>query len=220
MYICNYCKRNYKEKFEICPACGGKSFSEKAYFGEIILKTPPEGGYTVSNKTFKTKLKHIKVVTLIGVISSIAFCLFLAPFLLGTIIFSWASIQEHQFFFDIDLLLFIIPSLIPIIIIIITIIYNIHSKKKIKKDKERIKYLANHGILVKCLPFELVSDGSHFMGNPLYFFIKVSYENANGVKIPLLSDKKYDDKEIKSETVDLLIDPNNYSNYYIDFEIY
>lgn len=220
MYICNYCKRNFKEKFEICPACGGKSFSEKAYLGEVIIKTPPEGGYTVSNKTFKTRLKHIKNVTLVWIIISIVFCVFLAPFVLSTIIFSLFSIQENQSFFNLDVAFLIIPSLIPIALFASAIIYNIRSKQKIKQDKEKIKYLANHGILVKCLPYELVSDGSHIMGNPLYFFIKVTYENSNGVKIPLLSEKKYDAKEEKKDTVDLLIDPNNYSNYYIDYEIY
>ena len=217
MYICNYCKRNFKEKHEICPGCGGKTFHEKAYLGEIIIKTPPEGGYTVSNKTFKTKRKHVRNVTLIWIIIAAIVTVFLAP--MG-LLYTFFSILSHEFVFDIDMLFLSIPSLIPIIIVIGAIIYNIRAKKKIKKEKEKIKYLANNGYLVKNLPYELVGDGSYFYGKPIHLLIKVTYENANGVKIPLLSDIKYDAMEGNKKTVDLLIDPNNYSNYYIDYEIY
>ena len=27
MYICNYCKRNFKNKYEVCPNCAGKTLS-------------------------------------------------------------------------------------------------------------------------------------------------------------------------------------------------
>ena len=36
----------------------------------------------------------------------------------------------------------------------------------------------------------------------------------------IISKEKYTEKEKKDETVDLLIDPDDYSNYFIDFEIY
>ena len=51
--------------------------------------------------------------------------------------------------------------------------------------------------------------------------MKVTYENANGVKIPLVSDIKYSSSDVPNkDTVDLLIDPNDYSKFYIDYEIY
>ena len=70
------------------------------------------------------------------------------------------------------------------------------------------------------MPYELVSSGAIINGQPIYC-IQVEYENASGQKIPLKSESKYDNKiSNKNGTADLLIDPNDYSNYFIDIEIY
>ena len=134
MYVCNYCKRNFKNKFEICPNCSGKSFSEKANFGELVIKTPPEGGYTVSNKTFKTRIKHIKKVTWIWIAILIVYCILASPFLFFGLALGFTSVQEHKFLFDPSLYIIIIPDIIiPMIIILVIIIYNVSSRKK-RKD--------------------------------------------------------------------------------------
>ena len=54
---------------------------------------------------------------------------------------------------------------------------------------------------------------------PVYC-IKVLYDN-NGTEVPFVSNPKYSGKlgDIDG-TADLLVDPNDFSNYYIDFEIY
>lgn len=51
--------------------------------------------------------------------------------------------------------------------------------------------------------------------------MQVEYENASGQIIPLKSEAKYNNVlSDKDGTVDLLIDPNDYSNFFIDIEIY
>lgn len=79
-----------------------------------------------------------------------------------------------------------------------------------KNQIERIKNLARKGWLVKNMPYT-VKDGR----------IKVVFKNSNGVDIPLLSALEYDIKmsRERDKTVDLLIDPNDYSNYFIDYKI-
>ena len=47
MYECDYCGRKLKNHYEVCPGCGSNKFTQKAYMGEIVIKTPPEGGYTI-----------------------------------------------------------------------------------------------------------------------------------------------------------------------------
>lgn len=47
------------------------------------------------------------------------------------------------------------------------------------------------------------------------------YELDNGTKIPLTSEGKYDGRLSREDgTVDLLINPTDHTNYFIDFEIY
>ena len=70
------------------------------------------------------------------------------------------------------------------------------------------------------MPYQLVSSGTVINGKPIYC-MQVEYENASGEKIPLQSEAKYNNKlSDKDGTADLLIDPDDYSNYYIDVEIY
>ena len=206
MYICNYCKKKIEKKVEIYPNCGGSSFSESAYLGETIIRKPPNGSYIVNDEIFKSRLKHIKRSTFMGIVISIAITIFFAPFILIAILIFSTPIQKDTS----TLILTTIPFMIDIGIIIIIIIYNISARRKLKKEKETVKYLTKNGILVKELPFEIISSDSQNLT------IKITYQNANGVKIPLTSDVK----KMKQETVDLLIDPNDYSNYFIDFEIY
>jgi len=221
MYVCNYCKRILKDKYEICPNCGGKAFTEKAYLGETVIKTPPVGGYTINMQNFNEKLKSAKKIKYIGIIIALVLCCFMWPFLLISSIVTIASIQENTVSFDVDYLLFFIPTLIPIIILIIFIVIGNKSQKKVRDDIKKVKELAKNGILVKGISYELISDGSSINGKPWHYLIKVTYQNANGVKIPLISDVTYNKANFNNKpTVDLLIDPNDYSNFYIDYEIY
>jgi len=93
-------------------------------------------------------------------------------------------------------------------------------KKKAQENILRVKKLAMEGFLVKNMPYKLVSSGT-VINNQLIYCIQVEYENPSGQKISLQSEPRYNNKlSDKNGTVDLLIDPNDYSNYYIDLEIY
>ncbi|MFI3307284.1 MAG: hypothetical protein R3Y21_01830 [Mycoplasmatota bacterium] len=110
----------------------------------------------------------------------------------------------------IDLLLFILTFAF----LYVSITHIIKTNKKIKK----VKYLANHGKLVKGLKYELIFTGQTVNEQKIYCIL-INYE-INGDVISLKGDPRYDFKSRDSdELVDLLIDPNDPTNYYIDFEI-
>ena len=109
----------------------------------------------------------------------------------------------------------------PFLIGLIIVIFAFKKKKGIKKEIARINKLSKSGILVKAMPYELANTGVMVMGK-YYKCIKVNYKNSAGVEIPLYSETKYNADIISKtdDSVDLLIDPDDYSNYFIDFEIY
>ena len=205
MYVCNYCKRNFKEKFETCRACGSTSFSNKAYFGEVIIKTPPEGGYRININNYQKAISNANIFLIIGIVVLVASLLFELPFIL------------IGFSMPVLMLAFLIPILIGPIIMIASI----KSKNKNKKAMNKALKLSKTGILVKNMPYEAINTGTMVAGK-YYKCIKVNYKNSAGVSIPLYSETKFDMDNImmKDHTVDLLIDPDDYSNYFIDFEIY
>jgi len=47
MYICKYCLRNLKKRYETCPGCGASQFEEVKDFREKVIKNPPLGGYKI-----------------------------------------------------------------------------------------------------------------------------------------------------------------------------
>lgn len=91
--------------------------------------------------------------------------------------------------------------------------------RKANSDLERVMVLSQRGILIKNIPYEIVLSNVYINGNPICC-LKIIYKSATGTEIPLISDQKfngiYPDKD---GTCDLLIDSNDYSNYFIDFEI-
>ena len=219
MYICKYCSRHYKEKYEVCPNCGGKSFRETAYLGGEVIYTPPREGYTINYKNFEKKLKSVKNIKYIGLAIALVFISFSLPFVLLSLIFS--DTESQSIMLDFKFLFFLDDFLIALTIFIISFVISKKKERKVKEDIEKVKKLSKFGILVKGIPFELISDGSMILGKPYRFYIKVTYENASGVKIPLVSSLTYNTSNIQDKkTVDLLIDPNDYSNFYIDYEIY
>ena len=106
-------------------------------------------------------------------------------------------------------------SILGLIIIVSGAIYKKNSKKNIK----RVKKLSEKGLLVKGLEYEVINTGTMIMGK-YYKCLKIVYKNSAGVEIPLYSETKYDIDKKKYKTVDLLIDKDDYSNYFIDYEIY
>ena len=142
--------------------------------------------------------------------------LFVLPFLLGGIL-----VGQEDIIFGLTFSITSLAVTIPFVIIsIIFISISKSMKKKAQENILRVKKLAMEGFLVKNMPYKLVSSGTIINNQPIYC-IQVEYENPSGQKISLQSEPRYNNKlSDKNGTVDLLIDPNDYSNYYIDLEIY
>ena len=190
MHICNYCKRVLKEDYEKCPGCGNTDFSNKAFLGEVVIDTPPKDGYKINIDNYKKAIKNARIVILSGILFLIIFDIICFPFIFFT-------------------------TLIGIGIIYVGHIYKKNSIENIK----RVEKLCKKGLLVKGLKYKLVNTGTMFMGK-YYKCFMVNYKNSAGVEIPLYSETKFDVDKKKNKTVDLLIDPDDYSNYFIDYEIY
>lgn len=105
--------------------------------------------------------------------------------------------------------------IIPVIFIVVGVSQIRKSINKTKVAKE----LAKTGVLVKGLPYELVNSNVSVNNVPLKC-MRVAYKFPDGIT-----------RDIRSEALkgrilsdadgccDLLYDPNNYDNYFIDFEI-
>ena len=216
MLVCNYCGRNFKNEYNTCPGCGSTIFNRVSDFGEKVIKKPPEGGYVINVDNFEKSKKMANIVKWIGWGLLIFMITFDLPFLLGGILAG----QEDLLFgltFSITSLVVTIPF---VIISIVLISISKSMKKKAQENILRVKKLAKEGVLVKNMPYKLVSSGTEINNQPIYC-IQVEYENSSGQKIPLNSEPRYNNKlSNKNGTVDLLIDPDDYSNYYIDLEIY
>ena len=216
MQICNYCGRNLKKEYDTCPGCGSTSFKKTNDFGEKVIKTPPKGGYVISTNNYQKSDNIGKIVICVSLIFLVFSVLFDIPFILGGLLAG-----QDDVLFGLTFSLTSLATTIPFIIIsVVAIIIGKNIRKKAKNNIKRVQKLAKEGILVKNMPYELVSSGTVINGQTVYC-IKVEYENASNQKIPLTSEAKYDNKIAnKNGTADLLIDPNDYSNYFIDIEIY
>ncbi len=209
MYICNYCNRVLKQEYEKCPGCGGSSFKTKAFLGETIIKEPPKGGYKINVENYQKSVKSTRITMIIGIVLTMIPAVFELPFLVITLLSGDPA----------PLLVSALSTGTFMLIGIIIMVVGIKNKKKLKKEMNRATKLAKHGMLVKGMPYKEVNTGTMVMGK-YYKCIEVKFTNSAGVEIPLYSETKYDADIKNPETVDLLIDPNDYSNYFIDYEIY
>ena len=138
------------------------------------------------------------------------------PFLLGGFL-----VGKEDIMFGLTFSITSLAVSIPFFIVsIIFISISKSMKRKAQENIFRVKKLAKEGFLVKNMPYKLVPSGTVINGQQVCC-IQVEYENSFGQKIPLKSEPKYNNRlNDKNGTVDLLIDPNDYSNYYIDLEIF
>lgn len=205
MFKCNYCGRIFKKSFEECPGCGAASFKKIMEIDNLVIDKPPEGGYKLDLSNFNKQQLIYFFCILIGIMIILVT---LAP------AFQAPNIVDAITIFLSDSLLF---TIIGIILISVMLYLNKGIKQKVKKI-EKLKY---KGILIKNMKFDKIQQGNNpFTKKPIYA-IRVVYKNANGIEMPLISENKYN-KNItkKNKTVDLLIDLDDFNNYYIDFEIY
>ncbi len=101
------------------------------------------------------------------------------------------------------------------IFFIVGIVIFIKNRKVIKKAK----YLSTNGKLIKGIPYRLEDTGVSSEGEQIKRFV-IDYTPPNNPTIHLTWDPTDDYKIADSHgLVDLLINPNDLNNYYIDFEI-
>ena len=113
-------------------------------------------------------------------------------------------------------IIFIILGILVLLLFMLLLIFRM--LKLIKKIKI-IEELNTKGKLVKGLPYSLENTGEVIMNHSIQRLV-VNYKLPDGRLITLYSDSRYDKKEPSPNgKVDLVIDPENYNNYFIDYEI-
>ncbi len=85
--------------------------------------------------------------------------------------------------------------------------------------KNRFKSLSTKGKLIKGLPYTVKTTNSYLNGHQGEKII-VTYTTPSGETKEFVGKTRYDLDNIENtDVVDLLVDPDNYNNYYIDFDI-
>ena len=217
MYICEYCGRYLKKKYDKCPACGSTSFKKVQSIGEVVIKEPPKDGYKVNLQNFKYGRKAHRPATFVGlwvVVFGLAFC--------GTFAYVGLTMTKEEPHWA--GYIFIGFAIIAFIGILSMAFAFFGSSKEIisgsNKDINKVKYLAHHGMLIKNLKYKIKSDGIA-QGDKTVYRIQVIYEIEKDKTKCFESEPKYLTALGRDDgTVDLLVDPNDYSNYFLDFEIY
>jgi len=216
MYICNYCGRYLKKEYEKCPGCGSKSFKQVQNYEEMIIKTPPQNGYKINYSNYK----HGKKSHWDWLISGLIVLVILIP----TVFIILNNFFDKSIFTTkIDYVFLFVFTGAIIIFGFIEVKKYFDESKRIRspydKNIARIKKLSKTGMLIKNLKYE-VKLVSEIAGKSVYV-IQVRYEFEKGNPILFESEPKYLTALGRDDgTVDLLVDPDDYSNYFIDFEIY
>lgn len=208
MQVCNYCGRMLKKEYDKCPGCGSDSFKKMNRTGQIVIDTPPAGGYHIDASYLEVNLKKYETYKTVGII-----------FLIITVICEIAvfgySLGEEEFWWSFvfsSLLVLMLPFTIGITLLSVGVGEQTRSRKKYN----RLIKLKTTGILVKNMKYELQQTSTID-----FYQLKVFYENKEGKITPIISDLKHlENVDHLSQTVDMLYDPDDFSNRYFDFEIY
>ncbi len=215
MYRCKYCNRHLKKKYDKCPACGSNSFEKINNIGQYVIKTPPKDGYKVNIENYKIEKKPGKIILLIGI-----FILFYILGFSSTFIF-FSSDEE----LDIFNIVFVLFGLIFLIVGFKTF-YDFYKESKkitnpVNRNIKKAKELSKNGILIKNLNYKIKPVDKRIKGPLTVYKIQVLYEVEKGKTKCFESEPKYLTALGRDDViVDLLLDPNDYNNYFIDFEIY
>ena len=101
----------------------------------------------------------------------------------------------------------------------ISIFAGLSGMRNVNKKIKKYEYLAKNGKLIKGLQYRMTPTGSRVNDRDVMKII-VDYELPSGSWVQLESDGRFDFKMSDSDgLVDLLIDPFDSNNYYIDFNI-
>ena len=203
MRICKYCGRNFRSTVESCPSCGSNSFSDHPKRGEYAISIPPEKGYDI--RTTYYQVSFLTSIILI-VLSS-----FVAYWTLRNIVL---EMFINGFMAGIDFLFTQPMVALMILVPLLLVVYGIGQARMALNKIEQLKVLSKNGVLIKHLPYKVDMVGSNS------YILTMEYETPQGEIITLKSEPKPDtlihDADGKA---DLLIDPNDYDNFYIEVDI-
>ncbi len=203
MRICKYCGRNFRSTVESCPGCGSNSFSDHPKRGEYAIPIPPEKGYNIRDTYYQ--------ITIVTSVILIVLSAFVVYYTLRHIVI---GMFKDGFKAGIDFLFEEPMAALMIVVPLLLILYGIHQLKKSIHKIEQLKVLSTNGVLVKHLPYKVDMVGSNS------YILTLEYETPQGEVITLKSEPKPDafihDADGKA---DLLIDPNDYDNFYIEVDI-
>ena len=207
MYICTNCKRYFKSDCYTCAKCGSSQLEKVSDLAKGEFDTPPDGGYIVNLKDYDYEIENGTVTLIVG-------CFFVAC----AVNDYFASRPNFSTLVIILLLFFIIFAAW-------CIITGASTRIKANKSKRKVEALSKNGLLIKGLPYQIELVERSFKNvKPIQAYrIKVFYKNNSGLESIFISNKKLDNNDMLSssyDTADLLLDPNDYSNYFVDFEIY
>lgn len=91
--------------------------------------------------------------------------------------------------------------------------------KKVDEKNKKYDYLEKNGVLVKGLTYTLQKTNMSVNDRPIMRIV-ADYELDSGSTIKLYGDGRFDRKSMDSDgLVDALIDPMNYENCFLDFNI-
>lgn len=91
-------------------------------------------------------------------------------------------------------------------------------KQKVSKEVKKAKYLSQNGKLIKGIPYRMEDTGTVVNGRTIQRIV-IDYILPTGSTITLRGNPRYDKFTNQNGLADLLIDPNDNDNYYIDFDI-
>ena len=207
MKKCTYCGRTFKREYETCLGCGASKFKIINNQYNYVITTPPKDGYKINfNNLKKLKMKVQKNIIILTVIFIIL------EFIILNI--HYVSYIEEKTNSNLGYLVIII--LIYIMALIKEIIKMINLNKKING----IKKLTKTGTLIKNMEY-VICNSKKLINGKIKVELKINYITKTGLEVPFTSEFNVESKKIKeNNTIDLLFDPNDYTNYFMDFEIY
>jgi len=206
MRVCKYCGRHLTQNYLYCPGCGSQSFEEIKGTETYVVEKPPAEGYKIDTSYYDRQIEDNKGTSILGEVILTIF------FILGFFAFGFEMVFEFLFF------------------IFSGVITTVSSDRRIRKARDAIvnlHFLSRNGLLIKNLPYNIEkyypakdSSGKNRSAT-IQYKISVDYKDKEGKVHHLVSEPK---REYRLHDVDgradLLIDPNDISNYYIDVDIH
>ena len=156
--------------------------------------------YRIDYSNVEYKFRQYKIMILISIILCITFI-------------SFIKLVDN----DLSLLVWVFFSFI---FGVITFYIGITGLVKTIKRKKGLRKLANNGVLIKDMPYTVVDEYDVLGIKKEYHIIQVKLVNLKGVEKTYTSDQRFNTKKYMLDgTMDLLLDPEDDENYYIDFNI-